>query len=144
MRGFSLLELILVVAVLTIAATISAPSVGRTVDGVRARAEVGAIAAFLRSARERAVSRQEPLEVTFDVQGHALALRRMNGGAAASSRALSARLRLRAATSPTRVTFYPQGRSSGGRVAIEAPGPRTYLITVDALTGRVSLGRDGA
>jgi hypothetical protein len=28
--------------------------------------------------------------------------------------------------------------SSGGRLTVETAGPRTYIITVDALTGRVA------
>ena len=54
----------MVLAILAIAAAVVAPGVGRTADGVRARAEVGAIAAFLRSAREQAVTRQHAMEVT--------------------------------------------------------------------------------
>ena len=68
-RGFSLMELVVVLAILAIAAAVVAPGVGRTADGVRARAEVGAIAAFLRSAREQAVTRRHAMEVRVDERG---------------------------------------------------------------------------
>jgi hypothetical protein len=34
--------------------------------------------------------------------------------------------------------------STGASFAIATPGPRTYVITVDALTGRVSTERTGS
>ena len=52
-RGFSLMELVVVLAILALTAAVVAPGVARTVDGVRARAEVGAVAAFLRSRANR-------------------------------------------------------------------------------------------
>ncbi|MGH9286573.1 MAG: prepilin-type N-terminal cleavage/methylation domain-containing protein, partial [Acidimicrobiales bacterium] len=75
-RGFSLMELVVVLAVLAVAAAVVAPAVGRAADGVRARAEVGAVAAFLRSAREQAVTRRQALEVVVDRDSHALVVRR--------------------------------------------------------------------
>jgi hypothetical protein len=38
------------------------------------------------------------------------------------------------------ITFLPQGLSSGGRLRVEMAG-RSYLITVDPLTGRVTTRR---
>ena len=146
-RGFSLIELVVVLAVLAIGAAVVAPAVGRTADGVRARAEVGAVAAFLRSARERAVTRQEALEVLVDNDTHALVMRRAghHGEAAVvASRAVSPWLRLEADPPPPRVTFLPHGMSSGARFAVAAPGSRAYVIAVDALTGRVSTQRVGS
>ena len=37
--------------------------------------------------------------------------------------------------------FLPKGVTSGGRLRVEMPGRRGYLITLDALTGRVSTQR---
>lgn len=146
-RGFSLMELVVVLAVLSVAAAVVAPAVGRTADGVRARAEVGAIAAFLRSAREQAVTRQHTLEVLVDHDTHALVMRRVGRqeeAAVLASRAVSPLLRIEADPPPPRVTFLPHGMSSGARFAVAAPGSRAYVIAVDALTGRVSTQRVGS
>lgn len=146
-RGFSLMELVVVLAVLSIGAAVVAPAVGRTADGVRARAEVGAIAAFLRSAREQAVTRQHALEVLVDHDTHALVMRRVGRqeeAAVLASRAVSPLLRIEADPPPPRVTFLPHGMSSGARFAVAAPGSRAYVIAVDALTGRVSTQRVGS
>jgi prepilin-type N-terminal cleavage/methylation domain-containing protein len=146
-RGFSLMELILVLAVLAIAAAVVAPGIGRSADGVRARAEVGAVAAFLRFARERAVSRQQALEVRVDDESHTLVMRHAGQAGEAggrATRAFSPLLRIAADPGPPRVTFLQHGMSTGARFAVATPGPRTYVITVDALTGRVSTARAGS
>lgn len=146
-RGFSLMELVVVLAILAITAAVVAPAVARTVDGVRARAEVGAVAAFLRSAREQAVSRQQAVEVRVDDESHTLVMRRagqVGEAAAQAPRAFSPLLRIAADPPPAHVTFLPHGMSTGARFAIATPGPRAYVITVDALTGRVSTSRPGS
>jgi Tfp pilus assembly protein FimT len=141
------MELVVVLAVLAIAAAVVAPGVGRTADSVRARAEVGAVAAFLRSAREHAVTRRQAMEVRVDDETHSLVMRRTGhtGEAAVqATRAVSSLLRIAADPPPPRVTFLPHGMSTGARFAIATPGPRAYVITVDALTGRVSTERTGS
>ena len=140
MRGYSLIELVVVLAILAVAAALVGPAVGRTADHVRARAEVSAVAAFLRAAREQAVTRGHAVEVTLDRDAHALLLRRTardGEPAVATRRAFSARLAIQGGPAAG-VTFLPHGMSSGGRFTVEAPGPRTYVVTVDALTGRVA------
>ena len=145
--GFSLMELVVVLAVLAFAAAVIAPSVGRTAGSVRTRAEVGAVAAFLRSTREAAATRRQALEVIVDRDAHALVVRRAGREGEAGvlgSRAVSPLLRIEAAALSPRVTFFPHGMSSGARFAIAAPGSRAYVIAVDALTGRVSTLRAGS
>ena len=65
-RGYSLMELVVVLAILAVAAAVVGPAVGRTADDVRVRAELAGLAAFLRTAREQAATRQQTLEVTLD------------------------------------------------------------------------------
>jgi hypothetical protein len=102
------------------------------------------LAAFLRTAREQAVTRQQALEVTLDPEARVLLLRRPGREGEAgvqASRAVSLLLRVEADPAMPRLTFLPHGMSSGARFTIEAPGPRAYIITVDALTGRVTTQR---
>jgi prepilin-type N-terminal cleavage/methylation domain-containing protein len=185
-RGYSLMELVVVLAILAVAAALIGPAVGRAADAARARAEAGAVAAFLRAAREHAVTGRQPLEVALDRERHALLLQRptregeptsptlsppgrepsltlsppgrepsftlspqgrgQGEGTVLARRAFAARVAMDAGTisdsRPTAgagvVTFLPHGMSSGGRLTVETAGPRTYIITVDALTGRVA------
>lgn len=147
MRGYSLMELVVVLAVLAVAAAVVAPGVGRTAESVRVRAEVGAVAGLLRSARQQAVTRQQPLEVVIEGEAQSLIVRRAGRegtAAVVSRRAVPSLMRIAADPAPPRVTFFPHGMSSGGRFGIEAAGSRTYVITVDALTGRVTTARPGS
>ena len=146
-RGFSLMELVVVLAILAITAAVVAPGIGRSADGVRARAEVGAVAAFLRSAREHAVTRGQAMEVRVDDETHTLVMRqagRTGDPAVQATRAVSSNLRIAVEPSAPSVTFLPHGMSTGARFAVSTPGARAYVITVDALTGRVSTTRVGS
>jgi general secretion pathway protein H len=143
--GYTLIEVVVVMGVLAVASAALAPAVGRTVDGVKVRTEVAGIASFLRWAREQAVTRGESHEVALDPEARALLFRRSGGESVAAvetRRQLSLLLHVAPAPGrPQRITFMPQGRSSGGSFRIEAVGPRVYLVTVDPLTGRVTTQR---
>ena len=144
--GYTLIELVLVVAVLAVASLVAAPAVGRTVDGVRVRTEVAGVASLLRWAREEAVTRGRVHEVTLDAEGRALLVRRPGSEAGAGAerrRPLSSLVQITPERGPVLapITFTPQGRSSGGALRIEAAGPRVYVVTVDVLTGRVTTRR---
>ena len=65
-RGFTLLELIVTLAVLALAVAVVTPAIGRGTDGLRARAEVAGFAATLRHAREQAITTQRPYRVVVD------------------------------------------------------------------------------
>ncbi len=143
-RGYSLLELVVVLAILAVTTAVVAPAVGRTADDVRVRAELAGLAAFLRTAREQAVTRQQTLEVTLDPGVQIMRVRRHgrdDEARAQASRAVSSLLRVASDPARPRLTFLPHGMSSGARFTIEAPGPRAYVITVDPLTGRVTTRR---
>ena len=144
--GYTLIELVLVMAVLAVASMVAAPAVGRAVDGIRVRTEVAGIASFLRSVREQAVTRRQAHEVALDAEQRTLLVRRVGRDAISGGetrRQLSPLLHLKPLTGsfPQPITFMPQGNSSGGSFRIEATGPRAYVITVDPLTGRVTTKR---
>jgi len=147
-RGYTLIEVVVVLLVLALAAGVVVPAIGRSADTLRLRAEVAGVASFLRAAREQAITREMPYEVGVDSEASVLVLRVSAGDAGQSAPAvratkrLSPRLRLEADPPSARViTFFPQGLSSGGRFRIEAPGAVVYLVTVDPVTGRVATRR---
>lgn len=137
-QGFTLVEVIVVMLVVGLAAAVVVPGVGRGVDAFRARAEVSGFTAFLRYAREQAVTRRVSQEVRVDPDAHVVLLTSAGSDRARASRRIGQGVRIDA-TPPSGlvVKFLPEGRSSGGAFRIEGPGGRVYTVTVDALTGRV-------
>ena len=138
-RGFTLIELAVTIMVLAIAAAFVAPALGRSVDTLRARAEVSGFTGFLRAAREQAVTRGEAQEVRLDPEARRLVIRAEGSPSVRSSRSFSYLLRIESdPPTATTVRFQPQGLSSGGTFHILAPGDRRYVVTVEPFTGRVS------
>lgn len=140
-RGYTLIEVVVVLLVLALAAGLVAPSVGRSVDALRTRAEIAGVASFLRGARAQAITREAPCEIRVDRDARGLVLQ--TGETGRVTKPVSATLRIVAEAGPAgTIIFYPHGRSSGGQLRIEAPGPRVYVLTIDAMTGRVVTRRE--
>jgi prepilin-type N-terminal cleavage/methylation domain-containing protein len=136
-RGFTLIELAVTLFVLALGVAVAAPSLARGVDTVRARTETAGLATFLRSAREQAITHNRAYEVRVKTEDGVIELRTGETVLARRRLALGVRVIADPPTSGT-VTFLPQGLSSGARLRVEGPGRRAYLVTVDALTGRVA------
>jgi type II secretion system protein H len=64
--GFSLLELLTVLVLLGIVAGVSAPAIGRMLDGLDFRQQVGEVMAALRKIRLEAVVAGRPIEVRVE------------------------------------------------------------------------------
>jgi type II secretion system protein H len=138
-RGFTLIELVVTLFILSLAATVVAPSVVTGVETLRARTEAAGIATFLRAAREQAVTHNRAHEVRVKSEEGIVELRA--GDSVTATRRLAAGVRVTADPPAARlVTFLPTGLSSGARLRVEMAG-RAYLITVDPLTGRVATRR---
>ncbi|HXH84119.1 MAG TPA: GspH/FimT family pseudopilin [Candidatus Tectomicrobia bacterium] len=136
--GFTLLELLVTLAVVAIAVGLALPVIGRSTETIRARAEVAAFSALLRHARERAITSREPHAVVIEPAEQRVVLRAGGPeGDIREVRQLSPRLTIEAVPPPAlTVRFEPQGASSGGDFRV-ASGPVVYRVTVDPVTGRV-------
>lgn len=145
-RGFTLLELIVTLAVLAIAAAVVAPAIGRGSDSLKARADVAGFAATLRHAREKAINGQRPHRVEVDTETHRMSIIAPPAAAddkeVRETRTLSTRLTIEASPTPA-VTFDPRGISSGAEFKLTSGGI-VYLVSVDRLTGRVKSARQEA
>ena len=141
--GFTLLELLVVLAIAAMLMALVPPVLSKAAPGVRAKAAARDMADTLRGARAVAVTRGRPIDVRFDAgegeyvvsgsaaralpQGLTLALPGPGDGATA------------AATSPHyTLRFQPDGSSNGLRAVLGSPG-RYYRVEVSWLTGRISL-----
>ena len=131
--GFTLLEVLVVISLLALTLTLVAPRLASVLPGVQARGAVQDIAAAMRSARERALTENRVVDVSVD----AAAQRLDAGGEPSRSLPSGVALQLEDPEADTwTVRFYPDGSSSGGRVALQA-GARRYALEVDWLTAAV-------
>jgi len=144
-RGFTLLELIVTLAVLALAAAVVTPAIGRGTAALQARAEVAGFAATLRHARERAISAQRTYRVLVDSEGHRVAIvaapAASNDKEVRETRAFSPRLTIDTSHGGAEVTFDPRGLASGADFKLTSGGI-VYRVTVDRLTGRVRSTRE--
>jgi general secretion pathway protein H len=140
-RGFTLLELIVVIALIGLAYVLAAPSFGGGFLGAELKGAARDVAAGLREARSQALTRKREAAVTLDLEKRTFAL---SGDPQVHQ--LSDRLELKLFTAQSEVVndktgairFYADGSSTGGRVTLSA-NERKYLVDVDWLTGKVSI-----
>ena len=141
-RGFTLLELIVALLVIALAVGLAVPTIGRSTETVRVRAEVAGFSAMLRHARERAIVTSTAQAVVIDLNERRIS--RLAGGPEGEvreTRMLPERLRVEAdPPAALTVRFEPQGGSSGADFRLQS-GSISYRVTVDALTGRVRSAR---
>lgn len=138
--GFTLLEVLVVLAVVAVAVGLALPAIRRGTEGVRLRAEAGRVAAVLREARQRAVTERRPTRVALEAGRHAVALE-WDGGAGERLRRveLAPTLRLESLRGGPVLSFSPRGRTRDAIWAVEGPGGRRLVIDVHGVTGRVTV-----
>ncbi len=75
-EGWSLAELLIVLAIMGIVTLLAGPSYQTLTARVQARSAIAEIASELRLARQLAMARRERLRVIFDREGHTITLQR--------------------------------------------------------------------
>ncbi len=140
-RGFTLLELLVVLAIMTLAITLVAPLVSSAMPGVAIKSAARELTAGLRLARSRAIAQNREIVFRLDVQG-----RRYTVGMRGKVRELPDDIDISFLTarseqfsdSAANVRFFPDGGSTGGRIRL-SHGKREFTVLVDWLTGRISV-----
>jgi general secretion pathway protein H len=137
--GLTLIELVVVMAVLAVAAVLVAPAVRRGSEGLRVRAGARQVAALLREARSQAVAHRRPTRVALERVKRAVTLA-WDGDPEPMRRVdLSAGIRLEPAGGADALTFSPRGLARDARWIVEGPGRRRLAIEVHGVTGRVTV-----
>lgn len=129
-RGFSLLELIMVLAVLGIMAGVVAPATGRFLDKLSFRKQTAALVAGTRYARLMAVGKGRPVAMRFDGQTHLLSFR----GAVEETKEIKLSGDVELELRPATLVFYPDGLATPGRMLARS-GSRSQEFRIDPLTG---------
>jgi prepilin-type N-terminal cleavage/methylation domain-containing protein len=128
--GFTLIEMIVVLAILAVAIGLVMPLFGQRGSGAELTAAAGRVRAAMAGARATAIAEGRPVVFRGDPAGGYWLDGRRRGFESASDD------RLRILTSGNAlIAFFPSGGSSGGRVVVQGPYNRRE-IAVDAVTGR--------
>ena len=148
--GFTLLELMVVLAIASILLSVVQPLYSAAVPGARFRAEVHDLAATIRAARNEAILSAGIVEIAFDEEALAyavgakppLTLSAATNIRLGSTLLASATVAGKGKSAPGQTTksliFFSDGSSSGGSIFLQG-NSSAYVISIDWLTGRVRI-----
>ncbi len=141
-RGFTLIELIVVLAIIGIVVGVTVPLGFKRVPGAAITAAAGEIRAALRGARATAIAEGRRIVFRGDPAGGYWLDRRYHPLAATAQGvgALGVGALRVAIAGAAHIDFFPSGRSSGGRILVDGTAGRRE-IAVDAITGRAVVVR---
>jgi general secretion pathway protein H len=140
-NGFTLLEVIVVLALLALVMGLVLPGLQRTVKRERERANLRQLTTVLRLARSEAATSHKRVRLFLDLKTQRYWLEGSNRqGFLTGTRVGDTHLVWQ---DPTRrrgyIAFYGDGTSSGGKLSIADSTGRRYNIEVEIITGKVSL-----
>ncbi|HSC23044.1 MAG TPA: GspH/FimT family pseudopilin [Casimicrobiaceae bacterium] len=140
-RGVTLLELLIVLAIMAIVAGFVIPMFGGPVSTSELRSAARQLAAGLRLAQSEAVAQRRQTFLVLDVAG-----KRFKVDNDPQEHKLPSKVELKLFTAQNdlvsesvgSIRFFPDGGSNGGRITV-ASGDRKFDVDIDWLTGRVAI-----
>ena len=140
-RGFSLLEVIVVITIIGLAYMLLPKMVFEGISGAELRSNARAVATGLRLARDTAITTKREAALIINLDERAFTLPNDK-----KSHKLNEKLDVKLYTSEAdliaekvgAIRFFPDGSSNGGRVTVGV-GERGFEIDVDWLTGHVTI-----
>jgi general secretion pathway protein H len=140
-RGLTLLELLVVLGLMAIVASVGIPMFVGAVSNTELRTAAREVAAGLRYARSEALAQKRETVVVYDVERRTFRVDR-DSREHALPRGIDMKLfgALSDIANPRvgAIRFFPDGGSNGGRVTVAA-GERKFDVDIDWLTGRVAI-----
>ena len=137
--GFTLLELLVVLAIAALILMATPPLISSAIPGVELKSSARRVTAGLRLAREEAIHQGHDIAFTLDLEARTF---KVDGRFREGKLAEGLELKLEAAEkemssdSMGGIRFYPDGSSTGGRVILTREN-KGYQVGVQWLTGRV-------
>lgn len=140
-RGFTLLELVVVLALLGLLMGLVLPQMQRVISRQRERANLRQMTSVLRLARSQATTSRQRIRVFVNKETGRYWMERSNRkGALTGMRLGDVHLVWQdASRRQGYIAFYGDGSSSGGKLAMVDSAGRNYTLEVEIITGKVSL-----
>jgi len=158
-RGFSLIELMVVIILIGLSISLVAPSLSRFSKTVELKGTAKKISGILRYCRSEAVNRGQVYQVLFDPNLREVRVQWMeSGGEKGKDEKKEEKngkkiyflpdgvrmkgIQIAPSQYPSEtplIEFYPNGGSNGGTILLETQGGQQYKIKVSFLTGMVEL-----
>jgi general secretion pathway protein H len=141
-RGFTLVELLVVLVIAALALALVGTSISRNISGAEMRNAGRKVAASLRYTRTRAILSKSEQVFLVDTEAHTYRAADREQETLPEGMKVELNTARSELTSETAggIRFYPDGGSTGGNVRLEANG-RVYQVNVAWLTGEASLQR---
>lgn len=136
--GFTLIEIVLVLLLFSVAGALVAPALWPALESVRSEAAARRAAAFLDGARLQAVLQRQPRAVRCLPDENRLAL--VAGEEEVGGFALPGSVQI-ASCRPDQVRYFPQGFAGAFELELRDPGREGRRITVGAFTGLARVER---
>jgi prepilin-type N-terminal cleavage/methylation domain-containing protein len=145
-RGVTLIELVVVIAIIAIGALLLVPNMGPWIQNYRLRTAARDIVSTLRTAQMKAVSTNTEYQVFITVGSYVL--QRNSGGwvSEGETKTLPTGISITNNTLPASGTtpagsalFRPNSSSNGGTLVLQNPRGTTRTITVLPSTGRITI-----
>ena len=141
-KGFTLVEMLVVLVIASLVLTLVGTSISRSVSGAEMRTAARKVAASLRYTRTRAILDKQEQVFLVDTENNQYQAPLRNPVVLPEGMKvalMTARSEL-TAESVGGIRFYPDGGSTGGYVELDANG-RVYRVNVAWLTGEASVQR---
>lgn len=136
--GFTLLELLVVIALMALIASLAAPLVVRAVNGVEAQVSARQVAITLRKARSQAIIENWEHVVSIDVDRRTIRI----AGDTVETLPDNLHIRVYSALSEQQnanladIRFFPDGSSTGGEIILQ-DSKAVYHVQIEWLSGQV-------
>jgi len=158
-KGFSLIELLVVLILLSLSLALVAPSLSQFLRTVELKGAAQKISAILRNSRSEAVNKGKVYQVVFNPQSREVSVHSIEPseesdetrGSPVPERTYLLPEGIQIKGEPTTssspssellpIEFYPNGGSNGGTILLDSPERLGYRIQVHFLTGMVDIKR---